>query len=399
MSFLHPDYLHPSDSADLPYKLDHLDTLMDNAGIDVLLATSKHCVRYLLGGYQFVFFSRMDAIGHSSYLPVLVYAKGQPNASAFIGNKMEGGEGANHPFWVPRFEPSTWNTTEPIALAAEHLKARGVSAARIGIEPSFMPVDAYHALQAAFPEAELCNATGVLERLRAIKSQTELHLLKLATEKISDAMVATIEAAQEGWSKFEIIERIKTEEVHRGLMFEYCLLTLGASHNRAVSQQTWQQGEMLSIDSGGNFAGYIGDICRMGFLGEPDAEAEDLLAQVESVQQAAFAKIAPGVRGGDAIDAANTARSSIPDADHTDFFAHGMGIITHEVPFLVENHPVTYDAEDADRPLEPGMVVSVETTMMHPRRGYIKLEDTVAVTETGHEVFGAQARGWTLGKR
>ena len=62
--------------------------------------------------------------------------------------------------------------------------------------------------------------------------------------------------------------------------------------------------------------------------------------------------------------------------------------------FLVTNHPVTYEAEDADRPLEAGMVISVETTMLHPTRGYVKLEDTVAVTPNGYELFGADARGW-----
>src|SRR5215203_6341709 len=40
------------------------------------------------------------------------------------------------------------------------------------------------------------------------------------------------------------------------------------------------------------------------------------------------------------------------------------------------------------------MVLSVETTLQHPRRGFIKLEDTVAVTETGHEVYGDRAHGW-----
>ncbi len=43
------------------------------------------------------------------------------------------------------------------------------------------------------------------------------------------------------------------------------------------------------------------------------------------------------------------------------------------------------------------MVVSIETTLLHPRRGFIKLEDTVAVTETGHEIFGEGARGWNRG--
>jgi len=40
------------------------------------------------------------------------------------------------------------------------------------------------------------------------------------------------------------------------------------------------------------------------------------------------------------------------------------------------------------------MVLSVETTLQHPRRGFIKLEDMVAVTEIGHDVYGDRARGW-----
>jgi Xaa-Pro aminopeptidase len=58
---------------------------------------------------------------------------------------------------------------------------------------------------------------------------------------------------------------------------------------------------------------------------------------------------------------------------------------------------VPYDDYDAHRPLEAGMVVSIETTMKHPKRGFIKLEDTVAVTPGGHEIFGENGRGWNLG--
>jgi Xaa-Pro dipeptidase len=42
-------------------------------------------------------------------------------------------------------------------------------------------------------------------------------------------------------------------------------------------------------------------------------------------------------------------------------------------------------------------VLSIETTLPHPRRGFIKLEDTVAVTDAGHELFSPQARGWNRG--
>jgi Xaa-Pro aminopeptidase len=44
--------------------------------------------------------------------------------------------------------------------------------------------------------------------------------------------------------------------------------------------------------------------------------------------------------------------------------------------------------------LEAGMVISIETTLPHPRRGFIKLEDTIAVTSDGYQAFGDGGRGW-----
>jgi Xaa-Pro aminopeptidase len=58
---------------------------------------------------------------------------------------------------------------------------------------------------------------------------------------------------------------------------------------------------------------------------------------------------------------------------------------------------VPYDAYDAERPLETGMVISVETTLAHPKRGFIKLEDTMVVTPTGFEIYGEGGRGWNRG--
>jgi Xaa-Pro aminopeptidase len=383
--------------ADLPYSFAKLDDLMEWAGIDVLLVTSKHNTQYLLGGYRFIFFSAMDAIGHSRYLPVIAYVKGAPDKTAYVANKMEAGEHANHPFWPQHFLPMSWGSVDSITEAIRHVKGHGPASPRIGIEPSFLPYNSAKVLEAAFPNAPLVDATGLLERLRAVKTPAERLLLKQASEAITDAMQATIAASQEGDTKFQIIDRLRREETARGLQFEYCLLTLGASHNRAASGQAWKNGEVLSIDSGGNLKGYIGDICRMGVLGEPDAELTDLLAEIESVQQAAFGKILAGAKGGDLIAAGEAELARQPNRACTDFFAHGMGVITHEAPFLMTNHPVAYEGTDAELPLEAGMILSVETTMLHPRRGFIKLEDTLAVTETGYELFGTKGRGWNRG--
>ncbi|MCX7558393.1 Xaa-Pro peptidase family protein [Sulfitobacter sp. F26204] len=379
---------------DLSYDFDHLDSLMEEAGLDVILVTSKHNAQYLMGGYKFIFFSAMDAIGHGRYLPVVVYFKGQRDRTAYIANKMEKGEHENAPLWVPHFYPMAWGSVDSITQAISHLHEMGFKAGRIGIEPPFLPSDSKEVLLDALPDSEFINATSVLENLRAVKSMAELSLLREASEKITASMQATIAASGEGSTKHEIIELLRQEETKRGLQFDYCLLTLGASHNRAGSDQAWAKGDILSIDSGGNLCGYIGDICRMGVLGEPDAELVDLLGEIQEIQQAAFAEVRAGAAGGHAIAAGQAALANQPNKQYIDFFGHGMGLVSHEAPFLLTNHPVAYEGRDADKPLKAGMVLSIETHMQHPKRGFIKLEDTLAVTETGYEMFGTEGRGW-----
>ncbi len=132
----------------------------------------------------------------------------------------------------------------------------------------------------------------------------------------------------------------------------------------------------------------------MAIQGEPDAELEDLLAEIESIQRAAMKPMRAGAMGKEIYAAGEPLRAKSKHHNHLDFLAHGMGMVSHEAPRLTDHGPVPYPAEYAERPLEAGMVVSVETTLMHPGRGFIKLEDTVVVTDAGHEVYGEGARGW-----
>ncbi len=380
----------------IPFDAKRLNRLMDDAGIDVLLATSKHNVQYLLGGHRAFFFDYMDAFGTSRYLPVLVYAKGQPDKSAYVMHGMEGYQQQVKPLWAPELVRGA-TSIDAMEKAVAHVKKIGVTAKRIGIEMPFLPLDAAEALRAGMPDSELVNAVFTLERLRARKTPEELKILKTASEKVIESMLAVIAGHGPGTTKQELADALRREEVNRGLVFEYCLVACGASHNRAPSPQRWEQGDVLSLDSGGNYQGYIGDLARMAILGEPDAELEDLLNEIEETQRAAFKVIRPGTIGNEIYVAAGERLKKSKIHNHTEFLAHGMGLVTHEAPRLTSTGPVRYEGYDADRPLEEGMVVSVETTLQHPKRGFIKLEDTVVVTPTGHEVYGEGGRGWNRG--
>jgi Xaa-Pro aminopeptidase len=381
----------------IPFDAGRLDRLMEAAGLDVLLATSKHNVQYLLGGHRAFFFDYMDAMGLSRYLPIMVYPKGAPGKAAFFGHRLEGFQRQNTPFWTPVQETAASGSVDVMGKATDYLRKAGLPARRIGVELAFLPADSAAALRQALPESELRDALFVLERLRARKTPEELKKLRIASELVIDSMLAVIANHGPGTTKAELAEALRREETNRGLTFEYCLIAAGASHNRAPSGQRWEQGDVLSIDSGGNYHGYIGDLARMAILGEPDAELEDALGEIESIQRAAIKPIKAGVMGGDIYVATEALLAKSKLHNHMQFLAHGMGLVSHEAPRLTATGPVPYDAYDATRPLETGMVVSVETTLLHPRRGFIKLEDTVVVTEQGFDIYGEGGRGWNRG--
>src|SRR5580693_5293313 len=317
-----------AEAAPLPFDNARLDSLLDEAGMDAVVISSKHNIQYLFGGYRFFFFDHFDAIGVSRYLPLLVYVKGRLDQSTYIGHAMEAYEKDLGKFWTPAFQTAR-ASLDSAQLAIDHLRKLGPQAKRVGIERAFLPADAAELMARELPGVTFVEAHLPLERLRARKTREELDLLRLASELVVDAMLAVIASHGPGATKAELVEALRREEVNRGLTFEYCLITAGTSLNRAPSDQVWGNGEILSLDSGGNFKGYIGDLCRMAIQGEPDAELEDLLAEIDEIQMAARKPIRAGSLGSDIYASAEEALRRSASGNLLEFVAHGMGLISH----------------------------------------------------------------------
>ncbi|MGH6874458.1 MAG: M24 family metallopeptidase [Aestuariivirgaceae bacterium] len=381
-------------SSGAPFDVCKLDSLMDEWDLDALLISSKHNVSYFLGGYRFFFFDYMDAIGLSRYLPIVIYVRGQADMTAYVGHSMEAYEKQLGRFWMPNVITGTWGTLDAMQKAIDFIKSLNIAPRKIGVEAAFLPGDAYKKLESNQENVVLVDALILLERLRARKTKAELALLREASDRVIDSMLAVFGSHGPGTTKRELAEALRREEVTRGLIFEYCLVTTGTSSNRSPSEERWREGEIASLDSGGNYKGYIGDLCRMGILGAPDQELQDLLGEIEEIQQAARKPIRPGTIGKTIFLEAERLLARSANREHLAFVAHGMGLVSHEAPRLTSTGPVPYPGDDAEKPLEEGMVLSIETTLHHPRRGFIKLEDTVAVTADGHEAYGDRGRGW-----
>jgi len=379
-----------------PFNTSRLDCLMEEVELDVLLVTSKHNIQYMLGGYRYFFYSYMDAHGLSRYLPIFIYVRKRHDLATYVASPMEIYEKELNKFWVSDILPNNMTSPQYAASAVDYLHRISRAKERIGIEVGFLPVDAYNVLKQGMPEADIVDASFTLELLRAIKSPAELGIIREASERVISSMLAVFSAHGPGSTKAKLVEALRDEELSRGVQFEYCLTNIGTNFNRAPSDQVWRPGEVLALDSGGNYKGYIGDLCRMGFAGEPDSELDDLLAEVKEIQEAARKPIRPGALGRLIYVGPEALLARSPNRDVLDFVAHGMGIVSHEAPWLTDKCSVPYPAYHAERPLEAGMVLSIETTLKHPRRGFIKIEDTVAVINDGYEAYGDDGRGWNL---
>ena len=238
----------PSGGLAIPFDHARLDRLMDEAGIDLVLATSKHNVQYLLGGHRANFFDYMDATGVTRYLPVFVYTKGAPQKAAYIGHRLEKFQREVKPMWTGETQTSTAGSVDAMQKAVDYIRKAGLKTKRIAAEFGFLPYDASLVLRAAFPDAEWVDALYVLERQRAKKSPAELKLLKVASEAVIDSMQAVIASSAPGVTKSDVVEALRREETNRGLTFEYCLITCGTSLNRAPSDQKWEKGDVMSIE-------------------------------------------------------------------------------------------------------------------------------------------------------
>jgi Xaa-Pro aminopeptidase len=369
---------------------------MDTAGVDLVLATSKHNIQYLLGGYRFFFFANMDAFGISRYLPALGYPKGSPERAFYIGNIQENWQQEVEPLWVTTIRNEAWTSEDVARHAADLIRGLGLAADTIAIERGFLPSDCFTLLSGLLPEATFVEALSILEDARAVKQPGELALIKEASELVVDSMLAVFERSAPGTTTAQISEDLRQEETRRGLNFDYCLAATGRSFNRYPSGAPWTVGGGLSVDSGGNKLGYIGDLARMAVMGRPTSLMRDRLMEIDAVQMAARKAIKAGALGGEIFEQAQKAQESFPHGKAMSFIAHGMGLIGHEAPRLTSSGPVPYPASHAELPLEAGMVLSIETTVQDPKAGYLKLEDTVAVTESGWEAYGDRGRGWNV---
>jgi Xaa-Pro dipeptidase len=371
----------------VPFDAQKLSRLMDEAGLDLVLACTRHNVRYLTGGYAYHFLSRAPRFGRSQYLPFVGLPRRRFDEAFYVGRVDERSQIETEGLWISHRIATplgTVNAADGVIQAARQL---GITEGTIGVEMSFLPGDALLALQRALPKVTFVDATPVLEELRAVKTPAEVAHLRTVYDRVAEAIQAAFAAGRPGVTTAAIARRVEQEMAQGNVAFLFAFTCAGPGTLRVPSSVQWESGCVLHIDAGGEEGDYLADICRMGCLGEPSSLARDLHAACIEVQGRVRKMVRAGLPCRELLVEGERAVRENRFSSYGRFVAHGIGMVSHEQPDISSSNT---------RPLEAGMVLSIETDFIHPDVGHVKIEDAVAVTENGCEGLGDLGRDWRI---
>jgi len=234
------------------------------------------------------------------------------------------------------------------------------------------------------PKMKLRETSGMIEQLRTIKDAAELQAIRKAVTLGAELFNVVLKAIRPGVREAEVAAELEFAARQRGaegMSFE----TIVASGPRSAlphgvaSVSSIPDCGFVVLDYGVILGGYCSDQTRTVHVGKPTSEARKWYEAVLESHLAGVKAVKAGVTAGEVDKATrDVLRRAKLGRYFTHSTGHGVGLEIHEGPRLGRNQQET---------LEAGMVVTIEPGIYIAGKGGIRIEDMVAVTETGHEVL------------
>jgi Xaa-Pro aminopeptidase len=231
-------------------------------------------------------------------------------------------------------------------------------------------------------KSDLTPVSGLVEKLRMVKTPDELKILKKAAKIADDAYNHIIKFIKPGISELDVSNELEFFMRKQGATSSSFSIIVASGLRSALphgvaTSKIIETGDFVTLDYGALYEGYISDITRTLAVGEPTDKLKEIYAVTLAAQELALKEIKPGMTG---IEADAIARDYITSKGYGEAFGHstghGIGMEVHEAPSL------SFRSETV---LEPNMVVTVEPGIYLPEVGGVRIEDDIIITESGNE--------------
>ncbi len=254
----------------------------------------------------------------------------------------------------------------------------------LGVELRQMRLLELKQLKRHLADCRRVELDGAMEELRMIKDDSEIRLLRQALELTESVLAKTIRAIRPGVSEraiAQVYQRELLEAGGEGVSFEPIVVSgpNSGSPHASAGERAIQPGDIVTLDCGASWGGYLGDITRNVAMGRLDPELEEIYKIVKEANAAGREACRPGVAVQE-VDRA--ARQVIERAGYGRYFihrtGHGLGLEVHEPPYIIGGN---------EQELQPGQVFTVEPGIYLPGKGGVRLEDVMLITTEGAETL------------
>ncbi len=243
----------------------------------------------------------------------------------------------------------------------------------------------------------MVTSEKLVSALRERKSTTEIGRIKEAIRHTEEIYGMVSQFVRPGRTEQEIAAFMRAEVDRRGLVPAWGEATCPAVFTGPDTAQahygptgrTVEPGHILNMDFGVRVDSYCSDMQRTFYVlkeGEtaPPADVQKGFETILRAVQESMTAMKPGILGLD-IDA--VARNIVSAAGYEEFphaLGHQVGRFPHDGTALLGPRWEKY-ARKPFRPLEPGMVFTIEPRLTVPGKGVVTIEEMVVVTESGAE--------------
>ena len=270
-------------------------------------------------------------------------------------------------------------------------KELGLEKGKVGAENTWLKVSMLDMFKHphAKPDAlQFADATGIMTDLRIVKSTEEIARIRRAGRVADRAMAAAIKAVRPGVTETEVAG--EAEYLMRKHGAEEFFRTYVASGPRSsiahgiVSRRKICKGDMVMVDLHPTVDGYHADICRTVCVGKPSEKQRKAFNIYLKAQTAAVQAAGPNTT---MTQLENLMHEMFQKEGYEEYFVgppiHGVGLEFEEPP-LPAGHAFFHGEEPKDD-LNPGMVISIGNCGLYLGDFGVRIEDTVAITDKGHE--------------
>jgi len=351
---------------------------MREAGLDGLISISPENFAYVTG-----FLSPTQHLMRWRHAIALVTADG---AAALVVVDMEANTIRSKA--SPGTEIAVWREFkfDAMNVLAELLHKHGLAKARIGIEMDYLPAGDLAVLRELLPAAEFMAAQNLLARLRQIKTQAEIDLLRRLSRIADKAITDAYRSVRAGSSEMDLAAALTRGVYAQGA--EYFKLMIVATGERSVfpnvgpTERILKRGDVCRVEIFPMIGGYHAGVCRTAAVGAPPPEAERIWANLTACKHLLLEAIKPGASSR-AIYELYLGKLGELQLPPISFIGHGIGLHLHEDPYL---------GPTQDQSLEPGMVLGIEPLVYETGFGFgMQNKDMVLVTEHGCELLSDYA--------